>query len=116
MDEHEQEEQGAFRFTDPSTSKRAARTVKVGPIMMKILRHLRAVGIPQNGAEISDALGMPTITVVPRLCPLRDDHRLIRQEGERINLKSGKAQIAYVLTERGIELIERAPTSPRENV
>jgi predicted transcriptional regulator len=36
---------------------------------------------------------------------MREDHHLIEQQGKTLNIKSGKEQNAYVLTERGRDLV-----------
>jgi hypothetical protein len=95
-----EDDQGSFRFDDPATSVAAARSIKVGRIMRMIMTYLYQVKQPRNGWEMSEALELPTITVVPRLCPMRDDHGFIAVCGTRPG-PSGRAQLAYVLTAKG---------------
>lgn len=98
------DDQGAFRWDDPDTSKDAAASVKVGPIMWKILEYLQHQPIPRNGQEMADGLDIPTITVVPRLAPMRRKE-LIQLVGTSVNPHSGRMQGTYVISERGRKLL-----------
>jgi hypothetical protein len=99
-------DQGAFRFTDPLTSRDAAKSIKVGPIMWKILEYLQHQPIPRNGQEITDALEMVSITVVPRLAPMRR-WELIVDVGTSVNPRSGRMQMAYMITDKGRKLLSK---------
>jgi DNA-binding MarR family transcriptional regulator len=103
-------DQGEFRWTDPETSKAAAKSISISRLQMIVLRHLAALGgLPQNGWEMSRDLKMQTITVVPRLAPLRR-HGLIAQVGTRPG-PSNRSQIAYIITQRGLAAIAFAKLS-----
>lgn len=96
-------DEGEFRWTDPETSKEAARTIKVSRIMRLILEYLAPLRDPRNGWEMSQALDMQTITVVPRLAPMR---RLgfIAEFGTRPG-PSNRSQIAYLITGKGRQVL-----------
>ena len=95
---------GEFRWTDPETSKAAARSIHVSRLQIIVLRHLAARhDQPQNGWEMARDLKMQTITVVPRLAPLRRDG-LIMSVGTRPG-PSNRSQHAYVITPRGRALL-----------
>ena len=100
---------GAWRWTDPATSEESAMTVNAGASEYAVLRVLAiADQRPMNGWEISEVLGWTTISVVPRLAPLRRKG-MIEQRG----LKPGpppkrKSQIAYVITARGMAFLSAA--------
>jgi hypothetical protein len=98
-DDEDDDDQGAFRWDDPDTSKKAARSIKVGRIMRLILRYIEPQREPRNGWEMSKALDLPTITVVPRLAPMRRNG-LIKVMGTRPG-PSNRGQVAYVITEMG---------------
>jgi hypothetical protein len=89
---------GAFRWHDPRTSRDAAKSINVTRLKLQIMLYLRRVDQPRNGWEISVGLGLPTITVVPRLCGLRRDE-LITVAGTRPG-PSMRSQIAYILSAR----------------
>jgi DNA-binding MarR family transcriptional regulator len=110
MIEGDDDDQGAFRWTDPSTSRAAARSIKISRIMRMILEYLARLHDARNGWEISRALGMQTITAVPRLAPMRR-WGLIQQIGERPG-PSNRAQKAYVITDRGRRLLDDAKDLP----
>jgi predicted ArsR family transcriptional regulator len=108
---------GAFRNNDPSTSRAAARSINAALIRRRIMALLAAQTSPLNGFEISAALGLPTITVVPRLAPLRREG-LIATAGTRPG-PSGREQIAYVATTLGrapgAGTAPVSPASPRRD-
>jgi hypothetical protein len=56
MTDDDDEDQGAFRWTDPSTSRAAARSIKISRIMRMILEYLATLDDARNGWEISRAL------------------------------------------------------------
>ena len=93
---------GGFRWTDPATAIHAAMTVNVGKSEYAVMQvMLVANGRPINGWEISRALRWATISVVPRLAPLRRKG-MIEQKGVRPGPPpTRKSQIAYVITTRG---------------
>ena len=101
---------GGWRGTDPPTSEDAARSLSTVTIKATVLLWL-AHQSPLNGWELAVRMKLPTITVVPRLAPLRRAG-LIVQQGTRPG-PSGRSQIAYVLTEVGAKLVagpnRRAP-------
>ena len=99
----EDDDEGAFRWTDPETSRRAAKTIKVSRIMRLILQKLEPLREPRNGWELSRALEMQTITVVPRLAPMRR-LRFIEHVGERPG-PSNRGQRAYIITDRGRQVL-----------
>jgi hypothetical protein len=107
MEDAEDDEQGAFRWSDPETSKKAARAIKVGPIMRRILKYLSALQQPRNGWEMAKALDLPTITVVPRLAPMRRSG-LIKLMDETRPGPPPKfcGQQAYEITDLGRQVIE----------
>ena len=90
---------GSWRSTDPSTSEEAARVVDATGIKHAILDELRRATTPLNGWELSVLLKMPTISVVPRLCPMRTAGWIV-QAGERPG-PTGRAQIAYMIAPPG---------------
>lgn len=93
------EDIGASRRVDPPTTKRAARSFKPSRIQLLILRYLEPLREPRNGWEMSKALDMATITVVPRLCKLRR-LEFIEIVCERPG-PSNRGQDAYIITDRG---------------
>jgi DNA-binding MarR family transcriptional regulator len=97
------DDEGGYRWSDPETSKEAARSFRVGPIMFAILETLARMPQPRNGWELSQMLQMPTITVVPRLAPLRR-HGLIELVGTRPG-PSNRSQGAYIITAKGRGLL-----------
>jgi hypothetical protein len=110
------------RDTDPQTSHMAAKTIKTRGIMWMILQYLSHLDEPRNGWEMSVALDLPTITVVPRLAPLRRQHA-IRYEGPYRPGPSNRSQGAYVVTQKGlgilnheVKLVIRPPREPWENL
>jgi hypothetical protein len=101
---------GSWRDSDPSTSEEAARSIDATSIKYLILKELHETGSPLNGWELSVLLEMPTITVVPRLCPMRQGG-WIMQQGERPG-PTNRAQIAYVITEVGRKILGSPPLAP----
>lgn len=108
---------GGYRKNDPWTSKRGARSIKARSIIRSILRALDKSRTPLNGWELSTALNMPTITVVPRLAPMRRDG-WITLAGDRPGPPPKfVAQLAYVISDLGRDILSRpvpvpAPTPP----
>jgi predicted transcriptional regulator len=98
---------GSSRRFDPTTSKKAARSVDTSGIKYTILLWLRRKPNPLNGWELSKLMEMPTITVVPRLAPLRRGGFII-QDGTRPG-PSGRSQIAYVITSKGADRLKVVP-------
>src|SRR5262245_18161402 len=95
---------GAWRYTDPITSELAALSINTATLRWAILRVLIASPCPVNGWELSYILDMPTITVVPRLCGLRDNGYIV-QQGTRPG-PTVRAQIAYVITGLGRQVAQ----------
>ena len=93
---------GGWRGTDPPTSEEAAKSISTVTVKATVLLWLGQRS-PLNGWELSVLMKLPTITVVPRLAPLRRAG-LIVQAGTRPG-PSGRQQIAYVLTEAGAKLL-----------
>jgi hypothetical protein len=113
-DDEDDDDQGAFRWSDPETSKKAARSIKVGPLVRRILKHLAPLQEPRNGWEMSKALELPTITVVPRLAPMRRNGLI-----QLINKRPGPPpkfcdQGAYIITDVGRQALE--PPPPPKNI
>lgn len=100
---------GAWRDTDPATSEDAARSIDTTTIKLAILQALKEQA-PRNGWELSLALEMATISVVPRLAPMREDGWIV-QLGTRPG-PTGRAQIAYALTDLGIKVLGGPPMHP----
>src|SRR5262245_4241701 len=103
---------GSWRSTDPVTSEEAARSIDASSIKFLILKELHEAGSPLNGWELSLLLEMPTITVVPRLCPMREDGWIV-QMGERPG-PTNRAQIAYVITMLGRAVLGAPQLTPLE--
>lgn len=99
-------ESGAYRNNDPNTSAEAAWSVDVTSLKFMVLRTLRGANTPLNGWELAVLMKLPTITVVPRLAPLRRDGYIV-DVGVRPG-PSGRRQTAYVLTEQGRSLLRRS--------
>ena len=93
---------GGWRWTDPSTSRDSAHSVDASAREYDVLRMLsRYPTQPLNGWEMSQIMRWPTITVVPRLAPLRRKG-MIEERGRRPGPPPHlKSQIAYVITPRG---------------
>jgi DNA-binding MarR family transcriptional regulator len=93
------DDEGGYRDDDPETSKRAAKSFRPSAIMVEILQYLARMLTPKNGWEMSEALHYQTITVVPRLAPMRR-RGLIEVVGTRPG-PSDRSQMAYVITPKG---------------
>lgn len=92
------------RSTDPSTSHAAADWVDATGIAGKVLEVLVACGY--HGAtseELADRLGMPRVTVSPRLKPLCD-RGLACDSLQRRDGRSGHESIVWVATRFASEL------------
>jgi hypothetical protein len=114
MTDDEDDEQGSFRWNDPETSKRAARAIRVGPIMRRILKYLAPLQDARNGWEMSRALDMQTITVVPRLAPMRRNG-LIRIVCKRPGPPPKfMPQDSYVITDAGRQMLEPPAAKPNQ--
>jgi predicted transcriptional regulator len=96
---------GNWRDSDPHTSEDAAKSFNASAIKVKILGTLKTAQTPLNGWELAQRLGLPTITVVPRLAPMRRDE-WIEQAGLRPG-PSNRQQIAYIITVKGREIISK---------
>jgi hypothetical protein len=107
-------DEGGYRRDDPPTAKKSARTVKVHAIKRKILDILSRINHPLNGWELSQHLNMPTISVVPRLAPMRRDGWIIEvgtRPGPPPKLKD---QMAYVISDLGRAVLLGVPVPPSE--
>lgn len=93
---------GAWRKDDPDTSEEAARSVDATTIMLAILKEL-APGPSLHGEELSVLLRMPTISVVPRLAPMRRDGWIFK-DGKRV-ASSGRQQTCYVISPLGLKVL-----------
>ena len=93
---------GAWRKDDPETSEEAARSIDTSTIKIGILQALHEQA-PLNGWEMSLKLELPTISVVPRLKPMRTDG-WITLLGTRPG-PSGRAQNAYVISDLGEKVL-----------
>ena len=109
---------GQFRSSDPPSSRAGARSIKASKIAKRILDELSRCNHPLNGWELSQRLVKPTITVVPRLAPLRRADLIIH-----VGLRPGPppkliGQMAYVIADRGREVlagrVPEPPTDPDE--
>ena len=110
------DDEGGYRRDDPPTSKKAARGIRVGPIMRKILNALSHINHPLNGWEASCHLNLPTITVVPRLAPMRR-LGLITETGTRPGPPPKMVdQIAYVISDRGRAVLQGLPLPPQVEI
>lgn len=92
---------GGFRWTDPGTAIDSAMTVNVAAREYDVLRMLAHQKSPLNGWEMSQVMGWSTISVVPRLCPLREKGMILH-----VGVRPGpppkfKLQMAYVISVRG---------------
>jgi hypothetical protein len=107
---------GGSRRDDPPTSKEAAGLVDAEGLLWRVLLSLRH-GKPRNGWEISRAMGVQTITAVPRLAPLRRQHAIQKVLPRRPG-PTGVDQSAYVITATGHAIlrheIELQTSPPRE--
>ena len=104
---------GQFRSSDPPSSRAGARSIKASKIAREILEELSRCNHPLNGWELSQRLVKPTITVVPRLAPLRRAELIIH-----VGLRPGPppkliGQMAYVISDKGREVLAgRVPPPP----
>src|SRR5215475_958976 len=95
------------RERDPATSEAAAKSIKVSRLQLLVLRTLATARTPLNGWEIAVKNELPTISIVPRLAPLRR-MGLIDAQGKRGG-PSGRDQIAYVISPAGSTLLTLPP-------
>jgi len=93
------------RTFDPETAKSAGRAIKATGIMLQVLRYLLRTREPRNGWEMSQALEMPTITVVPRLAPLRRQGAIKIECNRAGPPPYNRAQLAYVITDKGRRIL-----------
>lgn len=100
---------GGYRWTDPYTARDSAETVDTTAREYDVLTMLKQHrGQLLNGWEMSKLLGWTTISVVPRLCPLREKG-LIEQRGTRPGPPPAhKAQLAYQISAKGLAFISGA--------
>jgi hypothetical protein len=97
------DEEGGYRNTDPFTSKIAAGTIDTSRLQTLVLLVLDSARTPLNGWEISLKLRLPTITVVPRLAPLRRSHYIV-MAGVRKG-PSNRMQLAYTISDKGRRML-----------
>jgi hypothetical protein len=88
-----------FRTTDPSTSREAAVGLCTAHLEGLVYDWIRAQGF--NGAtseEVSVSLGLPRVTVSPRLAPLKRKGFVCSTNRRRLGA-SGRSQIVWVADE-----------------
>lgn len=92
------------RDTDPGTSHAAATAIDADGIAGKVLEALVSSG-PRGATseEIADRLGMPRVTVSPRLKPLCD-RGLACDSGQRRDGRSGHSSIVWLAARFAPEL------------
>lgn len=87
--------EGAARRRDPETSKKAARTVRVGSLMEKVLNAIRCAPAGMTIEEISVQLDMSIVSVSPRMAPLTR-RQFIKSSGHTRKNSSGHEATVYV--------------------
>lgn len=106
-------DEGQFRSSDPPSSRAGARSVKVPRLMRLVLEELARCNHPLNGWELSQRLMLPTITVVPRLAPLRRREWIIPSGHRPGPPPKLIGQIAYIISDKGREVLAgRMPVKP----
>jgi hypothetical protein len=99
---------GGYRSTDPSTSKDAAEAINTSDLEWKVLKALEHAPFMLNGFDLTQRMGYrQTITIVPRLAPLRR-RGLIEIVGKTPGPPPKyRAQNAYVITLKGRAYLAR---------
>lgn len=101
---------GRYRWNDPQTARDSGDSVNVAAREYDVLRMLATMTTPVNGWEMSLALGWSTISVVPRLAPLRRKE-MITHVGERPGPPPHhKSQWAYVISDKGRRFLDDVRT------
>lgn len=107
---------GAWRWTDPQTAKESGLSINASAREYDVLRMLADQPGPLNGWEMSLVMRWPTITVVPRLAPLRRKGMIVQRATRPGPPPNHKAQIAYVVTPYGLAFLANAQrVTPRGN-
>lgn len=91
--------EGAARKRDPETSKKAAREVRAGTLMAKVLGAIRASTVGMTIEEISTQCGLSVVSVSPRMKPL-ELRKLIQKSGKTRRNSSGYEATVYVATRK----------------
>ena len=81
---------------------------KTKRIQRLVLEYLSRQNEARTGTEIFEALWLPRLSVLPNLCRMRGDHdkRWILLAGKRVNSISGREQIAYIISGKGMRYLE----------
>jgi len=114
-------ETGAYRHTDPETSRDAAMDVNAGDLKDKVERRLASYG--KDGAtadQIAQDLGRKVVSVTPRFRPLEQENRILRTNNKRKSLSSNKMRevwitMGYATEEQKIEHRKRIANPKRTN-
>jgi len=92
---------GGYRWTDPQTAVDSAKTVNVMAREYDVLVLLSHQIEPRNGWEMSQELGWQTISVVPRLAPLRRKGMILHVGSRPGPPPKRKSQMAYIISPVG---------------
>ena len=90
-------EHGLARNSDPETSHEAARSVAISYLEGKVLGALNEADDGHTTEELSDLLGLPRVTVSPRMAPLVRKG-LVYASAKRRRGNSGRNSIVFYAT------------------
>jgi hypothetical protein len=87
-------EVGRARHSDPPTAKAAARTISVERLEKRIVELLREYPTGFTTHELSEELGIPLVSISPRMAPLKRK-TLVQDSGDTRRTGTGRASIVW---------------------